>query len=85
MTSAACQRSRGRNSAANFPVPGQGQIDHDLMFKILFGAGFDGPIALERVDGTDNAAKMPPELIDERIAAARTFLVSVIDKYAPAA
>ena len=27
-------------------------------------AGFDGPIALERVDGTDPAAKMAPELID---------------------
>ena len=72
----------GGRGVANFPIPGQGQIDHDLMFKILFGAGFDGPIALERVDGTDNAAKMTPELIDERIAAARTFLVSVLDKYA---
>ena len=75
----------GGRGAANFPVPGQGQIDHDLMFKILFGAGFDGPIALERVDGTDPAAKMAPELIDERITAARTFLQSVISKYAPAA
>ncbi len=75
----------GGRAVANFPVPGQGQIDHDLMFKILFGAGFDGPIALERIDGTDNAAKMPPELIDERITAARTYLVSVLDKHAKAA
>jgi len=72
----------GGRAAANFPVPGQGQIDHDQMFKILFGAGFDGSIALERVDGTDKAAEMAPELIDERITAARAYLVSVLDKYA---
>jgi L-ribulose-5-phosphate 3-epimerase len=75
----------GGRAVANFPVPGQGQIDHDLMFQILFGAGFDGPIALERVDGTDKAGEMPPDLIDERIAAARRYLVSVLDKYARAA
>ena len=43
------------------------------------------PIALERADGTDNAAKMTVEVIDERIAAARKFLVPILDKYAPAA
>jgi L-ribulose-5-phosphate 3-epimerase len=73
----------GGRAVANFPVPGQGQIDHEQMFQILFGAGFDGsPIALERIDGTDNAAKMPAELIDERITAAHKYLVPVLDKYA---
>lgn len=72
----------GGRAEANFPVPGEGQIDHDLMFKILFGAGFNGPIAVERADGKDNAAKMDPAVIDERLAAARANLVPILEKYA---
>jgi len=72
----------GGRAVPNFPVPGSGQIDHDLMFRILFGAGFNGPIAVERVDGTDDTAKMLPEIIDERIAAARRYLVPILEKYA---
>ena len=63
-------------------MPGQGQIDHELMFRILLGAGFDGPISVERIDGTDNAMTMPAELIDARLQAARAFLVPVLDKVA---
>jgi hypothetical protein len=55
------------------------------MFKILFGAGFNGPIAVERVDGKDNAAKMDPAVIDERLAAARANLVPILEKYAKGA
>lgn len=69
----------GSRAQANFPVPGEGQIDHELMFRILFGAGFDGPIAVERVDGRDDAMKMPAEVIDERIAAARRFLLPILE------
>jgi sugar phosphate isomerase/epimerase len=72
----------GGRAEANFPVPGEGQIDHDLMFKILFGAGFNGPIAIERVDGKDNAAKMDPVVIDERLASARANLVPILERYA---
>jgi len=71
---------RGLRGNPDFPVPGQGQIDHELMFKILFGAGFDGPISVERVDGTDNAMTMPAELIDARIEAARVFLEPLLDR-----
>ena len=46
----------------------------------LARAGFDGPIALKRVDGRDDAAKMPAEVIDERIARARRYLVSVLER-----
>jgi sugar phosphate isomerase/epimerase len=70
---------RGGRAEANFPVPGEGQIDHEAMFRILFGGGFRGPIALERVDGRDDAAAMPPELIDERIRAARHFLLKTLE------
>ncbi len=70
----------GLRGQDNFPVPGTGQIDHEQMFRILFGAGFNGPIAVERIDGTDKQAEMPAELIDQRIAAARNYLVAVLDK-----
>jgi len=75
---------KGLRGDANFPVPGAGQVDHDLMFRVLFGAKFRGPIAVERVDGTGDAEKMPAELIDERLTAARSFLVPILDKYARA-
>ena len=74
----------GGRAEANFPVPGSGQIDHDLMFRTLFGAGFSGPIAVERVDGMEDAAKMDPDVIDQRVAAARTFLVPILEKHAKA-
>jgi hypothetical protein len=37
---------------------------------------------VERIDGTDNATKMPAELIDARLQAARAFLVPLLDKVA---
>jgi len=69
----------GGRAEANFPTPGTGQVDHELMFRILFGGGFNGPVAVERVDGREDAAKMDPLVIDQRIAAARRFLVRVIE------
>ncbi len=77
---------RGLRGEANFPTPGdgQGQIDHAQMFKTLFAGGFSGPLALERVDGTNRASEMPPELIDERIAAARRHLEPLLEAAASA-
>lgn len=72
---------KGLRAEANFPAIGEGQIDHDQMFRILCGAGFRGPVAVERADGTGSAEKMPPEVIDERLAAARNFLVPILEKY----
>jgi len=69
----------GGRAEANFPTPGTGQVDHELMFRILLAAGFNGPVAVERVDGREDAAKMDPLVIDQRIAAARKFLVRVIE------
>jgi sugar phosphate isomerase/epimerase len=71
---------KGLRGEGNFPVPGMGQIDHEAMFRTLFKAGFAGPVALERVDGSDNAAKMPAELIDERIAQARAYLEPLLER-----
>jgi len=75
------QGSQGLRGEANFPTPGTGQVDHDLLFRTLAGAGFRGPVAVQRVDGTESAEKMPAELIDERIAAARRFLSPILEKY----
>jgi len=69
----------GGRAEANFPTPGDGQIDHALLFRILFGAGLRGPIAVERVDGREDAAKMDPAIVDQRIEAARRFLVRMIE------
>jgi sugar phosphate isomerase/epimerase len=73
---------RGGRAEADFPVPGEGQIDHEGMFKTLFAGGFHGPVALERVDGKDDAAAMPPGLIDDRIAAAHRFLRNILESAA---
>jgi inosose dehydratase len=69
----------GLRGDANFPVPGQGQVDHELMFRTLFRAGFDGPLAIERVDGRSEK-KLTPEVVDERLAAAHAFLVPLLDR-----
>ncbi len=70
----------GLRGQDNFPVPGSGQINHEEMFRILFNSGFSGPMAVERVDGTDRMANMPAETIDQRIAAARSYLMPVLEK-----
>jgi len=72
---------RGGRADGDFPVPGTGQVDHDLMFRVLFGGGFRGPLAVERVDGREDAAKMDPDEIDRRIAAARSFLLPLLEKH----
>jgi sugar phosphate isomerase/epimerase len=84
VTAVTVKDHKGGRAEGNFPIPGQGQIDHDQMFRTLFGAGFNGPIAVERIDGTDRAAEMPPELIDQRLAAAHQYLAPLLEKLASA-
>lgn len=67
---------RGEN---NFPAPGKGQVDHELMFRTLFSAGFNGPMAIERVDGQEQK-KTTPDLVDERLKAAHQYLVPLLDR-----
>ncbi|MEK7750931.1 MAG: sugar phosphate isomerase/epimerase family protein [Acidobacteriota bacterium] len=70
----------GLRGDPNFPTPGQGHIDHEQMFRTLFGAGFNGPMAIERVDGRDKKPNLTPEVTDERLAAAYRHLTSVLDQ-----
>jgi len=69
---------RGGRAAADFPVPGSGDINHELMFRTLFAGGFRGPLAVERVDGT--GGPVTPEVLDQRIAQAYNFLAPLLDK-----
>jgi sugar phosphate isomerase/epimerase len=69
----------GLRGDENFPPPGQGQVDHELMFRTLFSAGFNGPMAIERVDGRDRR-KLAPETVDERLTAANRYLVPLLDR-----
>jgi sugar phosphate isomerase/epimerase len=69
----------GLRAEANFPVPGQGQVDHEEMFKTLFAAGFNGPMAIERLDGTERK-RLTPEVVDERLTAAHRYLAPLLDR-----
>lgn len=72
---------KGLRGVNNFPVPGQGNIDHEAMFRTLFGAKFDGPMAIERVDGADGGMnKVPPAVVEERLTAAYKYLAPLLDK-----
>lgn len=69
----------GLRGDQNFPVPGQGNVDHELLFRTLFSAGFHGPMCIERVDGRDRG-KLAPEVVDERLAAAHHYLAPLLDR-----
>lgn len=72
---------KGLRGDDNFPVMGQGNIDHEQMFRILFKAGFSGPMAIERLDGRDGGNnKVPHAVMDERLAAAYNYLAPLLDK-----
>jgi sugar phosphate isomerase/epimerase len=70
---------KGGRAEHNFPVPGQGQIDHPAMFRTLFAAGFSGPLAVERIDGADNMAKLSPDAIEQLLAAAYRYLAPLLE------
>mgnify|MGYP001307795123 CR=1 FL=1 len=77
---------KGLRGVNNFPVPGQGNIDHEQMFRILFSAGFRGPMAIERVDAADGGMnKVPPAVVEERLTAAYQYLKPLLDRITSAA
>ncbi len=57
-----------------FPPPGEGDVDHPAIFRILNEHGFNGPLMVERFEGEYAKADMSLELIDERARAARIYL-----------
>ncbi|MDG0813599.1 sugar phosphate isomerase/epimerase family protein [Cohnella rhizosphaerae] len=64
---------RGLRANADFPVPGEGEVDFAAIFREMRSTGFAGSVVVERVDGTDGGALTADE-IDRRIAAARIGL-----------
>jgi sugar phosphate isomerase/epimerase len=62
---------RGPREQVDFPVPGQGDVDHAAVFRVLLGAGFAGPCLVERIDGLTG-----PETVDAALVAARAALES---------
>lgn len=72
---------KGLRGVNDFPVPGQGNIDHEAMFRTLFSSGFNGPMAIERVDGTDGSmAKVPLPEVEQRLTAAYQYLKPLLDR-----
>jgi sugar phosphate isomerase/epimerase len=68
--SAVCIKDhRGPRANADFPVPGEGDVDHASLFRALLDAGFSGPCLIERIDGLNSA-----EEIDRALGRARDHL-----------
>ena len=65
---------RGPRFHPDFPIPGDGDIDHAAIFRSLVTAGFSGPCLVERVDGTQKATDMPLDTIDAALTRAHTYL-----------
>ena len=69
---------RGPRFHPDFPVPGEGEVDHTRIFRALLEHGFQGPCLVERVDGTGRATEMPPETIDAALTRARVYLEGAV-------
>ncbi len=64
---------RGGRAVVDFPVPGDGEIDHTAIFRTLLAGGFDGPCLIERIDGLNS-----PEETDQALARGRGYLEGII-------
>ncbi len=67
---------RGPRAAREFPIPGQGDVDFATLFAIAQQAGFNGPVVVERVDGT--GGPFTAEELDDRILNARQNLEQLL-------
>lgn len=56
----------------SFPIPGDGEVDHPRMLRILASAGFEGPLLVERFDQPDTGAN------DAAMARSFRYLESVV-------
>jgi sugar phosphate isomerase/epimerase len=57
---------KGERANADFPIPGNGDVDFVQIFKDWKAAGGDGTVVIERIDGP---GEPNPTVIDERVAA----------------
>lgn len=70
---------RGGRANADFPIPGEGEIDFENTLRMLLKAGFDGPACVERVDGTTPKGEMSAEEIDRRLAIAYRNMTQIVE------
>ncbi|MDQ3700984.1 MAG: sugar phosphate isomerase/epimerase [Chloroflexota bacterium] len=70
---------RGGRANADFPTPGEGDVDHAAIFRTLLDAGFSGPALVERIDGQADA-----EAMDAALAQARVSLTQALETAAAA-
>lgn len=66
---------RGARAEANFPIPGEGDVNFPAIFQHLRSIGFDGAVTVERIDGADKASALSAEEIDSRMQRARENLI----------
>ncbi|MGI8913067.1 MAG: sugar phosphate isomerase/epimerase family protein [Chloroflexota bacterium] len=64
---------RGGQGVPDFPIPGEGDVDHPRMLHILTAAGFSGPLLIERVDDQPTA-----EAVDAALTRAHAFLAPLV-------
>jgi len=70
---------RGPRFHMDFPPPGEGSVDHAMLFSVLAGVGFAGPMMIERVDGTADAAKMEVEEVVRRLVRSRERMAAAME------
>ena len=66
----------GSKAENNFPIPGEGDVGFEQIFATAFEAGFDGPVVVERVNGT--GGNFTAEEVDARIRQARKNLMGLL-------
>lgn len=66
---------RGERAVADFPVPGEGEVNFPAIFAHLRSIGFDGAVTVERIDGRDKASELTGDEIDARMRRARENLI----------
>jgi sugar phosphate isomerase/epimerase len=79
ITSFIAKDHRGGRAVNDFPIPGKGDVDFGAMFRNLHAGGFNGPVVVERVDGT-NATAPTLEELDATIREARIELEALLQK-----
>lgn len=66
----------------NFPIPGDGEVDHLRMLEILAGVGFQGPLIFELPVFYQEAGYSATEATDAAMARTHDFLESVVRQVA---
>ncbi len=69
---------RGPQFNGDFPIPGEGDVDHAQVFRSLLEAGFSGPCLVERANGTVRGDDMPLDEIDASLGKAKTYLEGAV-------